>query len=185
MFSLSISMKRASSLNYLNKSSDETFQVMISFCKDLHFVVVFIYFWMLHLNLCCFLARIEGAVISGRAVGSAPALWISTLETEQQAVLFTHPKTLLPLLFLPLAFGNRTVGQCRVQHAFCPHAWPKDPLRFPLIRMNTYVTSLIFFPLPHFCISLVVVLMSCCLGALVHPNCGQENLPYLISALNS
>uniref|UniRef100_A0A669F9M7 Kinesin light chain n=1 Tax=Oreochromis niloticus TaxID=8128 RepID=A0A669F9M7_ORENI len=40
----STNMKRASSLNYLNKSSDETFQVMIRFCKDLHFVAVFIYF---------------------------------------------------------------------------------------------------------------------------------------------
>lgn len=100
--SLFCSMKRAASLNYLNKTSDDLFQVMISLCKDLHSV----FLKMLRFNLRCFFARLEGAVISGRAAASAPALWISTRGTEQQAVLFAHPKTLLLLSAAALSLSR-------------------------------------------------------------------------------
>lgn len=152
------SMKRASSLNYLNKTSDDSFQVKNGF-------------WKVKLNsvscsslLMCicvlrFFVRIVEAVISGWAEAWAPAPWISTPETEQQASLSlcvyllnlsTNPKMLLPLALslwatttLPdsassqTLFPNTPVGQRRTSSQNLNQT-------FPLIKTNTY-TSVWFF----------------------------------------
>lgn len=142
------SMKRAASLNYLNKTSDDQFQVRDSLCKV---------FWIV-LDWCCmiknvciltcvsfhshifricsvFFVRLGEAVISGRAGAWAPAPWISTLETERQAAshqLICSPTQRCSFLWLVLwaaTITNNTTRQRGLPHALPPpvSVWPKDP----------------------------------------------------------
>lgn len=85
------SMKRAASLNYLNKTSDDTFQVRKSQHNMFNRVTSCAYFTFSDRSplqyLCCVFCvsvRLKEARISGKAGAWAPAPWISTLETDSQ-----------------------------------------------------------------------------------------------------
>uniref|UniRef100_A0AAQ5Y2S0 Kinesin light chain n=1 Tax=Amphiprion ocellaris TaxID=80972 RepID=A0AAQ5Y2S0_AMPOC len=97
-------MKRAASLNYLNKTSDDSFQVKnILLYRLLSCVKLILLSKVSHFNLCllllpsicciCFLVRLGEAVISGRAGASAPAPWICTPETEPKGWAGVSPSS--------------------------------------------------------------------------------------------
>lgn len=102
------------------------------------------------LFLFCFFIRLGEAVTSGRAGAWAPALWISTLETEQQAVYLlicspTQRGSFLWLLLWAIPITNNTTRQPPIYPpSACQHLTQRLCWSSLHIRYNWCVFSSLF-----------------------------------------
>lgn len=209
------SMKRAASLNYLNKTSDDQFQVRKRLHKVLYiifnvcFIMRNVIFYRSYLSprqyLCsvflCFFVRLREAVISGRAGAWAPALWISTLETEPQVADHAHRPKHAPYFGSFLWATTITNNTTRRRHAHPPpHTHTLSLTHFPpgfrpkdIFSHQNILDVCVCFLLLWFWIQVVFFLVFQAQIAVRFPNtgvasvppkCGQQSIPHF-SLLNN